>query len=618
MKAKIIILLTICLMSFGIICGNAYADDLRLGASLERNTVSIGNPVYLYLSFIGAQNIAAPDISETDGLKITYVGPSTKMSIVNGQTSLSITHTYLIIARKEGTFYLGPFFADHKGQKYTSNRVALTVQSVPSQQNRGSTSNTASQSPASGAMTRGQSEAYLRDNVFLELSVPKRVVYINEVLPVSTLLYVGQIKVQNIEYPSFQHEGFSAGDLEQPRRIGRMVNGMSYDVLSFKQDLFAIKEGVYQLGPARLNCKILERRDNSRRSSSRFSFDDFFGNNSGYTSYPAEVSSESLSIKILPFPEEGKPSDFRGAVGNFNMSAYVKPPKVKVGDPIVLTMIITGDGNFDTVTSPVIDIMDDFKTYEPEVKREGNKKIYEQILIPKDPKVKEVPAVSFSFLNPSTGRYDTVRKGPFAVSISERPESEQGVKIVSMADGMGISLYPREELGRDIVYIKENIGDLKRGEEELYRNKLFLFGQILPLIMLGIFYSGYKRKERMLTDKKYARFMKAPKAARKGLEKAKTHLDKGEMLLFYDTVFKTIQEYLSHKFNIAIGNITPQSAEEKLRKAGCDESLIEMLHEIFSACEMARYASSKEEGDRPQTIFSTVKKVIDGIERTRV
>ena len=56
----------------------------------------------LYLTFIGSQDAPQPDISPVDGIKITYVGPATKMSIVNGKVSQSITHTYLVIPKKGG------------------------------------------------------------------------------------------------------------------------------------------------------------------------------------------------------------------------------------------------------------------------------------------------------------------------------------------------------------------------------------------------------------------------------------------------------------------------------------------------------------------------------------
>ncbi|MFH1411622.1 MAG: BatD family protein [Candidatus Omnitrophota bacterium] len=612
MKLKHMIMLVMALAICGILSIEALAQDNRLEASLERDKVYMGNPVYLYVTFTGAQNVQRPDgPPPINGVSVTYVGASTQMSIVNGKVSQSVTHTYLVVSREGGKFTIGPFTVLHDGARYTSNTVVLVSSGVPSQ-SRPSSPQAAPYDPSANRRI----EDINNNDVFLKIEVPKRSVYINEKLPVSVSLYVGQVKVKNIEYPFYPHEGFSAGELERPTRSGRNVNGRSYDTLTFEQDLFAIKEGNYLIGPASLNCTVLVKKGAAQ--TSRFSIDDFFGGNLGYTTYSIKVESEPINVKILPFPETSKPAGFQGAVGDFNMSVYVKPPNVKVGDPIVVTMTITGNGNLDTVTSPVIAIDDNFKTYEATVTRDEGKKVYEQILIPKTHKITEVPEVSLSFLNPRTGRYETVKKGPFPITVIARPDSGDGVKVMSVPGEIGSRLYPKEELGMDIVHIKERSGPFRERDRELYHNKVFLFGQMIPLLGLAFFYASYRKKERMLTDKRYARSMKAPKAARKGLAKARSFLDKGEVSLFYDEVFKTLQSYLSGKFNIAIGNITARTSEERLRVFGCEDEIIEMLNEVFSACERARYASSETGGEEPQKVFLMVKKIIDRVERIRI
>jgi len=97
---KIFILL---LVVGGVILGVSYADaSPKFEASIERDEVSVGNPVYMYLSFFGDNNVSRPDIPQVEGLKIQYIGPSSKTKIINGNVSKSITHTYLVIPMSEG------------------------------------------------------------------------------------------------------------------------------------------------------------------------------------------------------------------------------------------------------------------------------------------------------------------------------------------------------------------------------------------------------------------------------------------------------------------------------------------------------------------------------------
>ncbi|MFH1665893.1 MAG: BatD family protein [Candidatus Omnitrophota bacterium] len=608
----------------GLLAPVAPAEDVRFEASIERDNVYVGNPVYLYLTFYGGKNTAQPDTPLVDGLQIQYVGPSTQVSIINGRVSQSISYTYLVMPRKKGDFEIGPFFTEYQGRAFKADPVKLSVNDSPGPGRRASApSRQAAQpqmmsapGPSAGSPAEGSFNA--GDSIFLAMDVGKRTVYMNETVPVTIKMYVKGVGLKDIEYPRYDHEGFSAGEFGEPDRTTETFRGGRYEMLVFKQDLFGIKEGDYVLGPAKLNCKVMVRRSASRRSSffGRSIFDDdFFGGAFGYTTYPMELVSNEIPITILPFPEEGRPADFQGAVGNFTFDAQVDRTKVKVGDPVVLRMSIGGRGNLDTVTAPRLATEEGFKTYESQVTKKENVKIYEQILIPKTDAVKETPAVTFSFLNPLTGRYDTVKRGPFPLEVEAG--SESAVKMVSLP-GEREMFYPVEELGEDIINIKESPGRICPRGRFLYNSVVFWAAQIVPLIALVFFYGAHRQKERIMKDKTYEKFLKAPKKARKGIARARAHIAKGEIVLFYDEIFKTVETYLGGRFNLSPGNVTMRVVEDRLRPAGCDEKMLGMLGEVFARCEMARYASSVSGAREAEDTLEKVKKVIDYVEKVRV
>ncbi len=601
---------------FFLIAVSSLAQEERFEASLEMNRASVGNPLYLYLTFHGSQDITRPDVSSVEGLRIKYVGPSTKMLVVNGKISRSITHMYLVIPLKSGQFAIGPFFAEYQGQTYKADAVTLTVSDLPSR-----TAQTGPSPAPSPPVTGPPKEApYVGDRIFLTMDVDKKLVYINEPVLATIKVYVDGIGLKDIEYPSYPHEGFSAAEFFEPERHRESVRGSRYDVLVFRQNLFAIKEGDYVLGPATLRCKMVVRKRTTRRASlfgSSVFDDDFFSSRFGHDVYPIELESVEIPISILPFPEKGRPSDFQGAVGDFDMDVSVRPAKVKIGDPVTLRMTITGRGNLDTVTVPRLASTEEFKTYEPQVTKKGGEKIYEQILIPKTDEAKEIPEVSFSFFNPSSEKYKTIRKGPFPVEVVKQPEAERTVKMVSMP-GVEQMFYPKEKIGKDIIHIKENIGRLRRRGRFLYQSWLFWLGQLIPFAFLCVFYVSHRKNERIRRDKGYARFLKAPRKARNGLARAKSYLGRNDFPPFYDTVFKTLQEYLGDRFNLPRGSVTGQVIEDRLRPAGCSEKILEMLQEVFSRCEMARYASSVPGGHEAKETLEKVKRIIDYLEKVKL
>ena len=596
--------------------GVLYAEN-KFEASLELERVFTGNPVYLYLSFTGSSNIRQPEVAPVNGLNIRQVGSSTQMAVVNGAVSQSITYSYLVVPLKGGVYEIGPFFAVFGGENYRAEPVTLIVDDAP-----GGTPQAASRPtptpPSSGfpSSQREDTALYSGDDVFLRMEISKTRIYVNEVIPVTIKLYVDSVGLKDIEYPIYPHEGFSTGEPIEPQRKRESLGGKLYETLEFRQELSAFKEGDYVLGPASLKCKMISRKQRSSRRSSIFGVSVFMDDpfTTGYETYPIELGSNEISVSVLPFPEEGKSDNFKGAVGIFSFDVSVSPTDVKVGDPITVTMTVSGMGNLDTVTAPEIKEDDNFRVYEPVVSKKGNRKTYEQILIPRTDKVKEIPGVSFVSLNPMSGKYETFKKGPFPIRVSAAPETQTPLKMVAMPSGEHI-FHPKEELGKDILHIKYDIGKVIPAKGLLLKNFYFRALQVLAPVFFLLFYFFYKKQRRIKTDRGYARLLKAPRKARKGMKKAKAFMDKGDLVGFYDTIQKTLEEYLGNKFNLPRGSVTSFEISMKLVSAGANNDVIDKLKDVLSMCEMARYASSVSAGEDHLKILEETRRIIDHVEK---
>ncbi|MDD5634482.1 MAG: hypothetical protein PHW46_04315, partial [Candidatus Omnitrophica bacterium] len=231
--------------------------------------------------------------------------------------------------------------------------------------------------------------------------------------------------------------------------------------------------------------------------------------------------------------------------------------------------------------------------------------------------LKEIPAVSFSYFNPNSKKYGTFTKGPFPVAVLKKPETESTVKMVSLPGAEEI-FYPQEKIGQDILFIKENPGTLTEKNTVFYQSKIFWGMQAMILFLFEIFSATYRRKERILKDASYARYLKAPRRAKGGLKTAKAHLDKGEIVLFYDTIFKMLQEYLSGRLNLPKGNVTVHVIEEKIGAVNHNKEILQDVSDVFAKCEMARYAPSAAGKKEAEEVFEKVRKIIDYMEKVRV
>ncbi len=581
------------------------AKEIMFHASLDRNIIYLGQSVQLSLQFDGSSKLPAPDLPEISGLQSRYLGPSTRMSIVNGKMSSSVTHSYRIVPTKTGKFTIGPLTVENKGNKYSSNALSLEVLDRASQRHRHSNN-------------QRQPEPDLSDRVFVEMQADKDQLYVNEITTLTIKLFINSISVRDIQYPSYNHDGFSTDEFEKPKQYKANRGGVTYNVVEFQTSLFATKAGQFALGPAKLKANLVTQKKSRRRS---FGFDDFFGSDpfdnffGNYETQPVELKSNELRLTVLSLPYQGKPEDFKNAVGNFSMDLTVSPQKVHVGDPVTVRMTIIGKGNFSTVNSPVLRNDDMFKVYEPQITQEDNRKIFEQVLIPTSAKVTRLPDVSFSFFDTDKEQYSSILKENIPLSVMKAERKEE----ITILDPASLLKQPlkKEIIGRDIIYIKESPGKLVTKDSYLYRNPLFLILQIIPVIFFAALCIYRRKQEKLSTDIGYARRLSAPKKAKKGIREAERYLQRNLAQEFYDTVFRTVRDYLGDRFHMPSGGITEASLDDILRDKNVDTTIVNKLKNIFKECDMVRYAPAEFNSSRMNETLREIKETIDYLERQK-
>ena len=599
-----------CLLVLG--AGRAVlAKEINFEIMVDRSKVALNQSMQLNLVFTGTQDVPTIKLPEMEGFNSRYMGPSTMMSVVNGSVTSSITHMYQLYPQKTGVFKVGPLQFEYKGDTYSSNTLQVEV--------------VQNQSPANiqSDASAGQEAKDISDRIFLVLQVKKKKLYINEVVGVTIKLYVNRLRVQlPNQYPAIEHEGFSLGQFQQqPKQYKEILGGINYDVVEFDTTLFGLKPGEFKLGPARLECSVMVRKENRRRGfpdiEDFFDSDVFEGLFGGYEAYPVDLKSADITINVSDVPQENKPQNFSGALGTFDFNVTAAPLEVKVGDPVTIKAVISGEGNFDTVKLPAIGAKD-FKIYEPQIKQEENARVFEQIVMPLKSDIREIPALTFSFFNTSTGQYQAITKGPFPLKVI-KPEKDEVVNLVEpSASAPAAAVDKVETLGSDIVYIKDSPGQLRKKGGHLYKNKLFLFSLLFPLFLYALLQCHSCWRRRLKTDVRFARQLSAPGKARSGINKARKYLEDVNIQGFYGQVVQTLQDYLGDRFHLVSQGITANIVDDTLSKKDINKDILYKTRELFRECDMARFSASEFSKADMERSLSSLEEIIDYLQRNKV
>ncbi|MDP2928918.1 MAG: BatD family protein [Candidatus Omnitrophota bacterium] len=620
MKRFAIVLILLCAFARPI-----YADDIKFEASIDKNTVAMGESAQLGLTFYGTQSVPAPDIGNIDGCEVRYLGPSTMMTVINGTVSNSITHMYKVQPLRLGKFQFGPFNFKYEGNSYVSSIAFLTA-----------TEERIKEEPAKIESRDDIVDSLdIKDRLFLTLKADKTNAYVNEIVPVTMKVYVNRLNVSDIQLPAFNQDGFSKAQFEEPKQYRERMGGLLYDVLEFRTTIFGTRAGDYKLGPAKLKCNLAVRK----RVRNMSALNDDFLNDSGmrdpyfedfftrYERYPVELKSEEIGLALSPLPHEGRPDDFSGAIGDYQFVYQAGPKKVKVGDPVTLKMEINGTGNFNTVIIPKLENTEGFRVYEPQIKTESGRKTFRQVLIPESDKVSQTPKAIFTYFDPDKKIYKTIvqESTPLEVEkIAHSPAQVIGQAPILPA-ATPVAFDARFDEKRedsqpqgDILYIKESMGRVHVKDYEVYRSIFFLAIFLMPLLLLIVTYLIYAKQNRLKTDTRYAHRTEAFKNMRKDFFELKRHLKSNDSKLFYETLFKAVQDYLGGRLYMPVAGLTFDTVESALKSKGVDAGTLNKIKNIFGVCDRAKFALLNADELLMKDDMKELEEIIRDMERLKI
>ncbi|MBP9855254.1 MAG: protein BatD [Candidatus Omnitrophica bacterium] len=594
MRKYLSVSISIFVFLFGALFGGynkAMAEDISVVATVDANKVPLGSALNFTISINGTQNVSDLNLPEIDGFDMKYIGPSRNISIVNTQYTSSISFNYSLLPLKTGQLKIPAFQLNIEGKTLSTEEITIDVIDGQSQQ-------------PSGNVTQ------LNDKIYLQVVVSKTELSMNEPLEVKVFMYSSGLSLRDIQYPRIEHAGFIDESFDQPKQYQQVLEGRPFDIFEFSKIIYPTRSGALTIGPAQMECNIIVRSQNQPNNMFE---DDFF--NSFFDrgeKRPLTLTSQAVTVNVKELPLVGKPSDFSGAVGNFTYTVSASPTDVQVGDPITLKMKIEGQGNLKAVEFPKIDDEEKFKLYDPIIKEEGRIKTLEQVLIPKSETVMEIPETKFTFFNHESGKYEVLSQGPFPITVKK---AEQDAPVIALDSKEQPVVGTAEKIGEDIVFIKDSPGGLGIKKKGIRHGFLYFF---ILFLMFGCLIGGefwFKITHKMETDQEFAKQLNAARLAKKELKKSKQYISENRPKEFYDYLYKTFFQYLSHKFNIPVGMVAQSEIKKLLAKYLIDKDVMNDIDRAFQECESIRYASGRVSEGQMNISQQRVERVIDYMER---
>ncbi len=586
----------------------ASASPPTITARLHADDLEVGQPTVLDVHVSGAPDVAV-HVPQVPTVDIAPLGSSRQVEMVNGTVRESVTRHFRVLPRRAGRFELGPITAG--GASAPPLRLTVRPATVPP-------------APARASRSRAAPD---RRRAMLRVRIPKRRLVVGESVPITIRAYVKAGTAGTITgVPQLGSDAFAIHGLVDEAKQGRtQIDGTSYATLTWRGRLTALLPGDARLSaslPATLRWREVVRSDPMRdrfpSMFDRFFEDDPFAAGSAFAgSLLASRSTRRLgpeksadvvlehafgTVHVSDPPAEGRPDDFDGAVGRFEVRAEVDPPRVRAGEPVTVRLTVVGQGTFERVTHPLFGDDPRFRSY-PATSRftarggDGRRgeKVFEQTRVPLEPGRLELGALSFSYFDPRVGRYVTRRSEPLAVEVE--PSADGATPVRDLDDA---SFAP------DPGFVANRLSP-GRFVERLRPAAASPLGLLAALLVMGLAVAGGVALARR--DPDLARARRDRRRSARGVARARRRMRRAARRGDAETFYETARAYVQQRFGAAWG-LAPEAltlAELESRLDGVPEP----VRDVLDRADAIRFGGVRGAAPDPRAVSERLERALD-------
>ncbi len=373
---------------------------VEIQARVSRTQIGLRETVVYTVEVTGSlpNALRMPEPPPTEGLALVYPMPTVhrQYSLTGGRIQQRIRYSWRFRPVRPGKARIGAFQLQVGDQTLSTEPIELIVYDTP-------TAPPATVAPAPSPIT---------PDLFIEATLQPTTPYEHQqtVLEYRLFFREGLQVWRNRLVGSWETEGFwretlDVEDRPLPERVLR--HGTPYYTFVLQRvALFPTRSGTLHIDSLTVESEVSQRPD---------PLDPFATLLHPSQSKPRRVSAPALTVSVRPLPD-GAPPDFIDAVGQFRLEAEATPTEVTAGEPVTVTLQLSGTGNLPTLTVPQPDVDTSFARYLTDdaltLNRRGARltgtRTLTYVLVPRQAGRFSLQPIRFSYFDPEGGVYRTL------------------------------------------------------------------------------------------------------------------------------------------------------------------------------------------------------------------
>ena len=538
------------LVCLAVLTPAAHAQSPPIHSEVDKTELRMGEVLTLTITVSTEGTISAgPTLPVMLTANIVGRSSSDRTVSVNNRTTQQVVREYRISPTTDGPLTIGAIKVTIDGTTYETDPITVEV-------HPGASTRTTQQPalPPAEVSTELAGQPY-----YVEAEVDNRSPYVGEQVHYIFRL-CSAVPAGSPRYEEPDLTGFWALQDPTRSRFVKAVAGRRYTVEEIDTVLFPTIAGPTTIGPAEIAIP------------------------GGGTATARRHRTMPVELDVRPLPP-GAPAAFSGAVGQFSISARTNTESGAVSEPLVLTVNLTGEGNFELLPDPAWPDMPGWRTFDatPKTRTEIDdgvvygRRTYQRTLVPRQAGEFTIPPVSFTHFDPSKESYETVSTEPIPVTVAE------GTAPPFQPDADRDSV---ERLATNIRHIKPAPGSLAVASDPVHQRGLYWAAAALPaLVLAGAV--GWRRAKVAASrvspsDRAHRRARRMLRSARKA--GSDPYVSSGEALA----------AYIGDKLGQPLSGLTHDALARLLLSRGADQDLVDRVEDCLNASEGGRFAPGND------------------------
>ncbi len=569
--------------------------QVQFEAKVSKTTLGLNERLRVdFVMNVDGDNFVQPNF---EGFRV-IAGPSQQVSQswINGRSSFEKIYSYFLLPNQKGTLVIKQAAIEYNGQIYKTSPIKINVTAAIQQPNDPNDPN--------------GTQISADDNIYLVADISKTNPFVNEPITVVYKLYfsynIGITNWRELNKPKYNDFWSQNIDIKQLVAEEGMFKGQKYRyVVLRKTVLYPQKSGKLSIEPLSLDIDV--QLPSNRR--------DMFGRVI-VTDGNKRVSAGMKTIAVKALPENGKPDDFSGAVGNFDFKVIPTKTNLKNGESLDLVVSVTGRGNMKLFTLPkpvVPNALEMYDAVHDERVTTGLSGMAGKIsdsytIIPQYKGKYPIKPMRFSYFDLGSGTYKTLTSSEIMINVLDGPEAADSTAVAT-AGGAKNKIAKVEQF----KFIKLKSTLLPMHEEDFLGSNLFYGLLLFPFLMLPLIVLFRKKKEAFDSDITGNRVRMNNRLAKKYLSEAKKQINNKEP--FYVALEKAMHNFLKAKLHIETSEMSKDNIQELLLSRKANPEAVNDFIALTENCEFARYApasstSIQQDFDKAVLIISELEKQI--------